>query len=437
MDAFNEVLRIVMMPPLLQVIVTSVVVLGVTYVLMRALHLNNPRVRSFYFCLALLAPLIMYFLFTPSIWFTRIIMERGFAPFPDVPQLDFERVVEVNYVGVVCIVGLIFGAATFLVSNIFSISIVKRLQGVVEVDVDEEPRLCSLVEKVAKRMEVATPRVGLTEHLQPNAFTVGRGKNAMVVFTMGILNTLDPKELEAVTSHELAHIKNRDFSLMAIVTSLKLVFFYNPVAYLATSMISREREYLADEVGAKVMSRTRQLKSALVKISSVKTGQRQNILATWTTSLFVYSQIGSLKSAFTAHPNLDTRLKHIGGKTNSRGDAAKTVAVAVLLGSTLFLAGGYLQQPMRLVDQILFRIDESFGLRLMRFPERGGQVMGAVIGFTNVAPTLGAVSISRSDSLLPPSTRSIDPTAQHFFTEDGVRLAGVASYAGRLPLPGP
>ncbi len=82
MDVFNEVLRIVMMPPLLQVIVTSAVVLGVTYVLMRVLHLNNPRVRSLYFCLALLTPLIMYFLFTPSIWFTRIIMRARFRAFP-------------------------------------------------------------------------------------------------------------------------------------------------------------------------------------------------------------------------------------------------------------------------------------------------------------------------------------------------------------------
>jgi heat shock protein HtpX len=402
MDLFNEVLRIIMVPPLLQVILTSAVVLGVSYVLMRVMRLNNPRVRSLYFCLALVAPLVMYILFTPSIWLTRIMLGRVFAPFLEAPQLEVERVVEVNYVGVVCIIGLIIGALTFLVSNIFSISIVKRLQGVVEVSVDEEPRLYSLVEKVAIRMRVKMPRVGLTEHLQPNAFTVGRGKNAMVVFTMGLLNTLDQKELEAVTSHELAHIKNRDFSLMAVVTSMKLVFFYNPVAYLATSMISKEREYLADEVGTKVMARTRQLKSALVKISSVKTEQRPNMLTTWTTSLFVYSQIGSLKSAFTAHPNLNTRLKHIGGKTNSRGDAAKTVAVAVLLGSTLLLAGGYLSQPMRLIDQVLFRVDESFGLRLMRFPDGGGHIVGAMFNVARVTPPIEGIMVFNGGHAPPP-----------------------------------
>ena len=218
---------------------------------------------------------------------------------------------------------------------------------------------------------------------------------------MGIIDALDPQELEAVAAHELAHIKNKDFSLMAVVTALKLVFFYNPVSYLAASMISREREYLADEVGSKAMSRTRQLKSALVKISDAKTAKSQNILTALTTSLFVYSQIASLKAAFTAHPNLDTRLSHIGGKPNHGRDAVKTAAVVVLLVSTLFLAGGYISQPMRFVDQLLFRIDESFGLRLMLFPERGGPIAGAVARMARIAPPLGAMAVFRVDATPP------------------------------------
>jgi heat shock protein HtpX len=432
----REVLRLISGPPLLQVIVTSVVVLGVSYILMRVLHLNNPRVRSIYFGLALLAPIMMYFLFTPSIWFTRLVMQHGFTPFPVEMQFDFERVVEVNYVGVVCIAGLILGGVTFLVSNLFSISIVKRLQGVVEVSLEEEPTLYEMVEKVAKRMGVDVPRVGLTEHLQPNAFTVGRGKSAMVVFTMGILNALDPRELEAVAAHELAHIKNGDFNLMSFVTALKIVFFYNPVSYLAASMVSREREYLADEVGSKAISRTRQLKSALVKISAAKTGMSQSLLTTLTTNLFVYSQIGSLKAAFAAHPNLGTRLRHIGGKTSQRGDAVKTAAVAILLASTLFLAGGYISQPMRLVDQLLFRIDESFGLRLMKFPEKGGPISGAVVEMARIAPPLDSIPVFRMGASSPPKifNKSSDSATQHLLAEDAIRFACVAADAVNLPL---
>jgi heat shock protein HtpX len=432
----SEILRLVSGPPLLQVVLMSVIVLGVSYLMMRVLRLNNPRVRSIYFGLALLAPIILYVLFTPSIWVTRIVMQHSFTPFPVEMNFDFERVVEVNYVGVICVVGLILGGVTFLVSNLFSLSIVKRMQGVVEVGVEEEPTLYEMVEKVARKMGVDTPRVGLTEHLQPNAFTVGRGKSAMVVFTMGILSALDPRELEAVAAHELAHIKNGDFNLMSFVTALKIVFFYNPVSYLAASMVSREREYLADEVGAKAISRTRQLKSALVKISAAKTGMSQNLLTTLTTRLFVYSQIGSLKAAFAAHPNLDTRLRHIGGVTNLRGDAVKTAAVAVLLVSTLFLAGGYIFQPMRLVDQLLFRVDDSFGLRLMKFPEGRGPIAGAVGDMARIAPPLDfkpGFRVEASSSLIKFNHLSNSAT-QHLLTEDAVRLAGVAADAVSLPL---
>ncbi|MCX6655396.1 MAG: M48 family metalloprotease [Candidatus Bathyarchaeota archaeon] len=413
----------------------SVIVLGVSYLMMRVLRLNNPRVRSIYFGLALLAPIILYVLFTPLIWVTRIVMQHSFTPFLVEMNFDFERVVEVNYVGVICVVGLILGGVTFLVSNLFSLSIVKRMQGVVEVGVEEEPTLYEMVEKVARKMGVDTPRVGLTEHLQPNAFTVGRGKSAMVVFTMGILSALDPRELEAVAAHELAHIKNGDFNLMSFVTALKIVFFYNPVSYLAASMVSREREYLADEVGAKAISRTRQLKSALVKISAAKTGMSQNLLTTLTTRLFVYSQIGSLKAAFAAHPNVDTRLRHIGGVINWRGDAVKTAAVAVLLVSTLFLAGGYIFQPMRLVDQLLFRVDNSFGLRLMKFPEGRGPIAGAVVDMARIAPPLDFkldFRVEASLSLIKVNHSSNSAT-QHLLTEDAVRLAGVAADAVNLP----
>ena len=258
----------------------------------------------------------------------------------------------------------------------------------------------------------------------------------MVVFSMGILNALDPRELEAVAAHELAHIKNRDFSLMAVVTALKLIFFYNPVSYLAASMVSREREYLADEVGTKAISRTRQLKSALVKISSIKTGQRQSIITRLTTNLFVYSQIGSLKAAFAAHPNLDTRLRHIGGKTNQRGDAMKTVAVAILLASTLFLASGYIFQPMRLVNQLLFRMDESFGLRLMQFPDRGGPIAGAVAGMTRIAPPLDFIPVFgiKASPLRVIINQSSGSATEHLFAEDAVRLAGVTADAVNFPL---
>ena len=49
--------------------------------------------------------------------------------------------------------------------------------------------------------------------LLPNAFTVGYGRNAVIVFSLGLLNMLDLNELTAVASHELAHVKARDYHI--------------------------------------------------------------------------------------------------------------------------------------------------------------------------------------------------------------------------------
>ena len=400
MDVLSELLRLLTAPPLPQVLLSSAAIIGVSYALMRIFRLNNPRVRSAFFSLALITPLVFYIFFTPQIWFTRHFVSHGFPIYPGATPFEIGKVIEVNYTGVICVVGAIIGAATLFVSVFFSVPLVKRLQGVVEVTCDEEPGLCGMVERVAEKMGVDPPRIGLTDHLQPNAFTVGRGGRAMVVFTMGLIDALSPKELEAVAAHEIAHIKNGDFSFMAILTSLKLAFFYNPISYLALSMVSREMEYLADEVGSRAISRTRQLRSALLKISKEKQAMEGNALSGLLTGLFVYSQIGSLKAAFTAHPKLDTRLRYIGKKSNSKGDAVKTIVVAVLLLGTLFFASGYIFQPMRIVNQFIFRFDPAFGANMIRF-DRGSPLGGMVFGIARTPP-IGTIMSFRVAPIPPP-----------------------------------
>ncbi len=387
MDAIGELLRILNSPPLPQVILSSTIIVGVSYVLMRVLRLNNPRIRSAFFSLALITPLAFYIFFTPSIWFTRYLVTHGLPPYAGAASFEVGQVVEVNYAGVVCVVGAIVGAATLALSAFFSVAIVKRFQGVVEVTHEEEPRIFDMVESVATRMGVPTPRVGLTEHLQPNAFTVGRGEGAMVVFTMGLIDTLDQRELEAVTAHEIAHIKNGDFSLMAMLTSLKVALFYNPISYLALSMVSREREYLADEVSSRTLSTSKHLRRALRKIAEAKPVREGNPITNLATGLFVYSQIGSLKSAFTAHPKLETRLRRVGVRSSARWDAAKTVVVAGILVGTLFLGSGYILQPVRVLGHMLYDFGPAHGMGVMTFG--GAHLRETALGFA-----------------VPPSTRS-------------------------------
>lgn len=51
-----------------------------------------------------------------------------------------------------------------------------------------------------------------------NAFALGwRTTDSWIVFTRGLLNHLEKREIEAVAAHELTHIINKDSLLMLVM----------------------------------------------------------------------------------------------------------------------------------------------------------------------------------------------------------------------------
>jgi len=368
-------LRQLLTAPFPQMLLTSVATLIISYVLLNLTRIRDPKIRGFFYSLTLVAPIIVYIFYTPSIWVMRPVIQHGIfdgstmiisqaapaigeaangfvmAPPAFATISMVEEVAGVNYTGLLCIIGLVFGAVTLAVSYLFGVGIVKRCQGVIDVTAEDEPRLYKSVEKLAQRIGVPVPKIGLTENLQLNAFTIGYGDRAMVVFSSGLIAALNQLELEAVIAHELAHIKNRDFHLMTMASSLKVVSFFNPAAYLSASMLSREREYLADDVGSKATGRRNTLKRALIKIASIPAPRRRALIPELVSGLFIYSQIGSLKAAFTSHPSLDTRLDRIGrGKVGTEMDVYKAALVALVLIGSMAVLSYYIMQPMRLFE---------------------------------------------------------------------------------------
>lgn len=63
------------------------------------------------------------------------------------------------------------------------------------------------------------PRLYVVDSMQPNAFATGRNpQNAIICVTTGLIEKLDYYELEGVVAHELAHIKNYDIRLSAVIS---------------------------------------------------------------------------------------------------------------------------------------------------------------------------------------------------------------------------
>jgi len=185
----------------------------------------------------------------------------------------------------------------------FSDKLVLAMYRAQEVSPAEAPELHAMVEKLARQAGLPKPRVYIIPMQQPNAFATGRNpENAAVAVTEGIMQILTLDELEGVLAHELAHIRNRDVLIATIAATLAgaitmianmiryAAFFggfrndeegegggnmlgalalaiFAPIAALIIQMaISRSREYLADETGAKISGRPLSLARALAKL---------------------------------------------------------------------------------------------------------------------------------------------------------------------------
>lgn len=174
----------------------------------------------------------------------------------------------------------------------FSDRAVLRMYRAQIIEPQEHRQLYEMVDRLRQRAGLPMPTVAIAPGQQPNAFATGRSpERAVVCFTRGILGTLSPQELEGVTAHELAHIKNRDMLTGTVAATMagavmilaRFAFFFGdrnrnmfaslamlilaPLAAMLVQMaISRQMEYRADRVGASIAGTPRGLAGALQRL---------------------------------------------------------------------------------------------------------------------------------------------------------------------------
>src|SRR3990170_8380270 len=182
----------------------------------------------------------------------------------------------------------------------FSDKIVLAMYGAKQVSYAEAPEIHSIVRELSMRAGLPMPKVYIIDNATPNAFATGRNpEHAAVAVTRGIVNLLTREELSGVLGHELAHIKHRDIligtiaatvagaiSMLANMAQWTMMFggrrderegghplmamvmmIFAPIAAMLIQMaISRSREYLADEGGAKISGNPLSLARALGKL---------------------------------------------------------------------------------------------------------------------------------------------------------------------------
>src|SRR5689334_8934696 len=104
-------------------------------------------------------------------------------------------------------IAFVFAVIMNIGSYWFSDKIVLGMVGAQPLTREEAPQLADMVERLAQRAGIPTPRLYLVNDPSPNAFATGRNpENGAVAVNQGLLDLLRPEEIEGVIAHELAHI---------------------------------------------------------------------------------------------------------------------------------------------------------------------------------------------------------------------------------------
>jgi heat shock protein HtpX len=219
--------------------------------------------------------------------------------------------------------------------------------GAKAVSPEDEPELHAIIDRLCIQADLPKPRVAVVEARMPNAFATGRSqKSATVCATRGLLQLLEPAELEGVMAHELTHVINRDVMVMTIASFfatlaaliIRFAFFFGggfggggrddgeeaielvilvsvavyALSFLLLRALSRYREYAADRGSAVLTGRPSALSSALLKISGTIDRIPKNDLRTaeGMSAFFIIPARAknSLMNIFADHPPLEKRL---------------------------------------------------------------------------------------------------------------------------------
>jgi heat shock protein HtpX len=227
------------------------------------------------------------------------------------------------------------------------------------VDRAEAPELHEVLERLAAQADLPPPKLAIANREAPNSFAVGlRSRSFTIGVTRGLLDRLEPAEVEAVLAHELSHLANRDAVVVTAASFFPIAgaflgrwrfggrdyrerkrdfreYLFWPfemilaltlylLGSLLTFTVSRYREYIADRGSALLTGAPEQLMSALQKLSSesARVPERDLRALAGLNALFIVSVRRRLLELTTDHPPLEKRLARLEAIAREMGKPA-------------------------------------------------------------------------------------------------------------------
>ena len=266
--------------------------------------------------------------------------------------LGVNRYLTANGLNLTALLGyaLIMGFGGAIISLLISKPVAKWSSGVqviTQAQNQDEAWLLETTHRLATKANIGMPEVGIFPSYQSNAFATGWNKNdALVAVSTGLLERMNKDELRAVLAHEIGHVANGDMVTLALVQGVVnafVMFFARVVgdfidrnvfgredgeapglAYFAITIVldivfgilastivmwfSRQREYRADEAGARLAGKDAMI-SALLRLQAESEMPDQMPKEMKAFAITEGKEQGfSLAALFQTHPSIEQRV---------------------------------------------------------------------------------------------------------------------------------
>lgn len=243
----------------------------------------------------------------------------------------------------------VIGMSGSFVSLAMSKWMAKKSMGVHVIDRpanQTEAWLVDTIRRQSQRLGIGMPEVGIFNTPEPNAFATGMSKNnSLVAVSTGLLQRMNPDEIEAVLGHEMSHVANGDMVTMGLLQGVvnTFVYFFASIAgyvvdrvllrsddddrsgygpgYYITQMVaqlllsviatmivmwfSRRREFRADAGGAQLAGRTKMVEA----LRALQRAHEPHDLPGEMAAFGISGGMGSgFSKLFLSHPPLEERI---------------------------------------------------------------------------------------------------------------------------------
>ncbi len=253
----------------------------------------------------------------------------------------------VTNMGAFLIVATFIGMGGAFISLAMSKSMAKMATGaqvITEPSNAAEQWLFNTVKRQANAAGIGMPEVAIYDSPDMNAFATGMDRNnALVAVSMGLLQTMNEDEIEAVLAHEISHIANGDMItltlIQGVVNTFVIVFarvigqiidraiFKNEegygIGYFITTIIaelvlgilasiivmwfSRQREFRADEGSAKLVGGYKMIAA----LRRLQIAHNDSALPKQLTAFGIHGSNATsfIQYLFMSHPPLEDRIE--------------------------------------------------------------------------------------------------------------------------------